>query len=110
MYATEDLADDTLILAMPKSLLITSDMSRTAPNSASSVVERDCPDIRSAHNAIATFILEQRDKGSASEWKAYIDVLKPLTFDTMPVHWDKSILPLLKGSFLLDELSGILAD
>ena len=52
---------------------------------------------------IASYLLEERDKGELSPWCEYISVL-PKQFSAVPIFWDETEKEGLKGSLALPKI------
>ena len=59
--------------------------------------------IRSKHSYLASFLLQERDRGQNSEWFPYIDIL-PKKFDNIPLFFSEQDLDQLQGSMSITKM------
>ena len=55
------------------------------------------------HPVIASYLLQERDKGKLSKWYNYINVL-PKQYEEVPVFWDETQKAELTGSMALNKI------
>jgi len=61
-------------------------------------------DLRSKHSYLASYLLQEKHKGSKSFWFPYIHIL-PQHYKNMPIFFDEPTLGWLKGSFSLQKIA-----
>lgn len=88
-----------IVLSVPYDCIMTSDLARAFPigQLLTNV------DLSSNHSYLASFLLEERRKGPASDWSAYINVL-PREYSNMPIFFRPDDKAWLRGSFTLDKI------
>lgn len=101
VHAARDITNDTCILYVPESHLMTSERAKES-DICQALVRANCQ-LRSAHSYLACYLLQERYKGARSFWKPYIDCL-PRDYRNMPIFFDKDELKWLKGSFSREKI------
>jgi histone-lysine N-methyltransferase SETD3 len=98
LFAREEIADGTLLVRLPRQLLITVPQARSCE--LSRLIETHTQ-FEDPTLFLSAFLLQELEKGEASSWKPFLDVL-PQSFPTHPFFYQEHELSLLKGSFILD--------
>jgi histone-lysine N-methyltransferase SETD3 len=100
LFARENIDSGTLLLRLPRQLLITEEAARSSDigRLIETHVGSDIPNVY-----LAAFLLQERERGEASSWKPFMDGL-PQSYPTHPFYFQERELSLLRGSFLVDLL------
>jgi histone-lysine N-methyltransferase SETD3 len=96
MRATTDMPAEELLMRIPRRCVL------SVPDARASEIGR----LLEAHGQLedermflSAFLLQERERGEASFWKPFLDIL-PKSFPTHPFYFDDRELALLKGSAL----------
>jgi histone-lysine N-methyltransferase SETD3 len=100
VFALEDIAQGEMLLRLPLQYLV--DLPTAKSSDIGRLIEAHTP-IQDPNRYMASFLLQERERGEASFFKPCIDVL-PQTFPTHPLYFGERERALLKGSLLVDVL------
>lgn len=100
-FAREPIKEDEEIMFIPREYIITSDVSMASDICRE--IKSSGVEIRSKHTYLASYLLQERDKGRSSHWFPYIDIL-PKTFSNIPLFFERKELDLLQGSIALQKI------
>lgn len=102
VHAATHIAPNTMVLYIPQNYIITSELAR-ASEIGCRITESQVV-LRSKHSYLAAYLLQERDKGAASFWSPYIDIL-PKSFDNVPLFFRERELGWLEGSFTRSKIA-----
>ena len=95
------IAKDEDICFIPHDYIMTSDVAKASEIGRAII---DSPvELRSKHSYLASYLLQEREKGEESRWFPYIAVL-PARFETIPLFFDDDMRSLLTGSIALRKI------
>lgn len=104
VHASTDIAQDTLLISVPRRCILTTDMGRSLPLAKKIEISEEqlyAP----KHIYLVLYILwDIKTHGSGSFYNPYYDIL-PKSFPHIPIYWSPEELTYLEGSFLLVEIT-----
>jgi len=100
-FARDRIQQDEEIVFIPKDFIITSEIS--LKSQICRAIKESGVNIRSKHTYLASYLLQERDRGNKSWWFPYIDVL-PKKFTNIPLFFEDHELAELKGSIALQKI------
>jgi len=86
---------------IPREFIITSDLSMNSE--ICTEIRISGVEVRSKHTYLASFLLQEREKGRESKWFPYLDIL-PKDFNNIPLFFRESDLKKLHGSLALQKI------
>ena len=93
--ATADIPSGTVVLRVPRSAMITTEVARKSPI-GQRLMDADM-DTPGGHFVLAAYLIAEKRRAT-SPIAPYLDVL-PREFPTVPLFFPKDVLPVLKGTF-----------
>merc|ERR1712130_538250 len=92
---------DEDIYYIPHSHIMTSDVAKQSEIGKKIISSK--VDLRSKHSYLASYLLQEREKGAKSRWHVYISIL-PRKFETTPLFFDEKQRSELVGSISLKKI------
>merc|ERR1712130_704879 len=92
---------DEDIYYIPHSHIMTSDVAKQSEIGKKIISSK--VDLRSKHSYLASYLLQEREKGAKSRWHVYISIL-PRKFETIPLFFDEKQRSELVGSISLKKI------
>ena len=66
-------------------------------------IQQSKVELRSKHSYLASYLLQEKERGRASYWFPYLEAL-PAYYQNMPIFFPPSLLAMLRGSFTLAKI------
>jgi len=92
---------DEDICFIPHDYIMTSDVAKASEIGQAIIGSK--VELRSKHSYLAAYLLQEREKGSASDWYIYISIL-PRKFETIPLFFDGEQRGELAGSVSIKKI------
>merc|ERR1712130_732135 len=92
---------DEDICYIPHSHIMTSDVAKQSEIGKKIISSK--VDLRSKHSYLASYLLQERERGAKSRWHVYISIL-PRKFETIPLFFDEKQRSELVGSISLKKI------
>ena len=92
---------DEDICYIPHDYIMTSDVAKSSEIGQKIIASK--VDLRSKHSYLASYLLQEREKGSKSKWHIYISIL-PRKFETIPLFFNEQQRKALIGSIALKKI------
>jgi len=89
------------IMYIPQEFIITSEIS--AESEICQKIKKAKVEVRSKHTYLASYLLQERDKGQSSWWFPYLDIL-PKDFESVPLFFKDTELNELQNSIALQKI------
>eukprot|EP01083_Nonionella_stella_P066824 176305_1 len=101
IHAMSRIEKDEDICYIPHDYIMTSDVAKSSEIGQKIISSK--VDLRSKHSYLASYLLQEREKGSASKWHVYISIL-PRKFETIPLFFTEKQREALIGSIALKKI------
>ena len=101
IHAMARIEKDEDICYIPHSHIMTSDVAKQSEIGKKIIGSK--VDLRSKHSYLASYLLQEREKGAKSRWHVYISIL-PRKFETIPLFFDEKQRGELVGSISLKKI------
>jgi len=101
IHALKRIEKDEDILYIPHDCIMTSDVAKASVMGRA--IQASAVDLRSKHSYLASYLLQEREKGARSKWHYYIVTL-PRKFETIPLFFDDAQRAELKGSIAIKKI------
>ena len=101
VHALARVPPDDIICYVPFSLIMTSQVAMESEIGKQIIAAK--VDLRSKHSYLASYLLQEKERGNDSYWYPYLTCL-PAYYNNMPIFFPPSMLDLLKGSFTLQKI------
>eukprot|EP01084_Bolivina_argentea_P163208 283967_1 len=101
IHAMTRIEKDEDICYIPHDYIMTSDVAKSSSIGQSIISSK--VDLRSKHSYLASYLLQEREKGIKSKWHVYISIL-PRKFETIPLFFDEIQRRELIGSISLKKI------
>ncbi|ETO26066.1 SET domain containing protein [Reticulomyxa filosa] len=99
--ATDKIQKDEDVMYIPHDCIMTSEVAK-ASHLGQAITDSGI-ELKSKHSYLAGYLCEEREKGKASHWYPYIDIL-PRNFETVPIFFGQDKLDMLKGSIAIKKI------
>jgi len=101
IHAMASIAKDEDICYIPHDYIMTSDVAKQSEIGRQIISSK--VDLRSKHSYLASYLLQERERGAKSRWHVYISIL-PRKFETIPLFFDETQRAELVGSISLKKI------
>lgn len=101
IHAMDRINKDEDICYIPHDYIMTSDVARDSEIGQKIIASKI--ELRSKHSYLASYLLQERDKGKESKWFVYIDIL-PKKFETIPLFFNDDQRNELEGSMAIKKI------
>ena len=95
------IAKDEDICYIPHDYIMTSDVAKASEIGQKIISSK--VELRSKHSYLASYLLQEREKGSKSKWHVYISIL-PRKFETIPLFFTEEQRKALIGSIAIKKI------
>ena len=95
------ISKDEVICHIPHDYIMTSDVAKASK--IGKAILNSKVELRSKHSYLASYLLQEKEKGEESQWKVYIDIL-PRKFETIPLFFTEQQRRELTGSISLKKI------
>merc|ERR1719300_204424 len=101
IHAMSAIAKDEDICYIPHDYIMTSDVAKQSEIGRQIIGSK--VDLRSKHSYLASYLLQERERGAKSRWHVYISIL-PRKFETIPLFFDDKQRNELIGSIAIKKI------
>jgi len=101
IHALTRIEKDEDILYIPHDCIMTSDVAKASV--MGQAIQASAVELRSKHSYLASYLLQEREKGARSKWHYYIVTL-PRKFETIPLFFDETQRAELVGSIAIKKI------
>ena len=101
VHSLAKIPPDDILLYVPFSLIMTSQVAMDSE--VGQAIQQSKVELRSKHSYLASYLLQEKERGRASYWFPYLEAL-PAYYQNMPIFFPPSLLAMLRGSFTLAKI------
>jgi tetratricopeptide (TPR) repeat protein len=101
VHCLTKIPSEDIILFVPFSAIMTSQVAMDSE--LGQLIVQSRVELRSKHSYLASYLLQEKEKGKDSYWQPYLACL-PAFYHNMPIFFPPRLLAMLKGSFTLQKI------